>query len=188
MVNTSARLAGCPVVPGRATPAPELLLSDPDRIGVLVIGYGNTLRGDDGLGIRVAERLTNSFTRPSAQIMTSHQLTFDMAELISRAQSVVLVDAAVEDTPGAVAYHRIEPQPDQSFSMMHHMEPAALLACTQALYGPVPPTYLWTVTGEAFDFAERLSPAVARVIPHVVTQLERFISTLIDQFQGGQPY
>ena len=122
---------------------------------VLVIGYGNDLRGDDGLGLVVADQLKTIIDCPTVHILAAHQLTFDLAELISRARSLILIDAA--------------------HTMLHHMEADALLACTLALYGTAPPATLWTVTGAAFDYDTTLSPQVQAALPTFLTQLTQTI-------------
>ena len=51
---------------------------DSDRLqsGVLVIGYGNTLRSDDGAGVVAAERLAEAIGS-RATVLTRHQLLPD---------------------------------------------------------------------------------------------------------------
>ena len=156
-------------------PLPTSLSLDAARDTVLVFGIGNTLRGDDGLGPLVAERLADTFTTGTMTVTPCHQLTFDFAQPISHSQCVILVDAAVGGVPGTIACKRVAPQGDLPHTMLHHMEPEALLASTQALYGSVPPTFLWTVVGEQFDFGETLSPVVEGAIPELIERLTAFI-------------
>ena len=149
----------------------------PASLDVLVIGYGNTLRGDDGVGIAVAEGLSAFDLGPGVHVMTTHQLTFDMAETLSRARRVVLIDAArstsPDTIPGTIDCRTVEAAPDPDFTMLHHMQPEALLACTLALYGAAPPTTLWTVVGTSFEFAEAFSSAVQAAVPVVIAQILR---------------
>lgn len=142
---------------------------------VLVIGYGNDLRGDDGLGLVVADQLKTIIDCPTVHILAAHQLTFDLAELISRARSLILIDAAHGPVPGQIACQPITPQPDATYTMLHHMEADALLACTLALYETAPPATLWTVTGAAFDYDTTLSPQVQAALPTFLTQLTQTI-------------
>lgn len=59
----------------------------------LIIGYGNPLRGDDGLGWHVAQRLAAVLPQHRARIEVCHQLTPELAEPISRADLVIFIDA-----------------------------------------------------------------------------------------------
>ena len=67
--------------------------AQPPRDDVLVIGYGNALRGDDAVGLRAAERLAADGRLPGARIDACHQLTPELAADIAAARLVVLVDA-----------------------------------------------------------------------------------------------
>jgi hydrogenase maturation protease len=70
---------------------------------VLIIGYGNPLRSDDGVGWQAAELLTDDPRLADAQILACHQLTPELAEDVSRAGFVVLIDASTEPgVPGSV--------------------------------------------------------------------------------------
>lgn len=141
---------------------------------VLVIGYGNTMRGDDGLGPWAANWLGQDPTLP-VEVIVCQQLTIDLAEPISRAGAVVLVDAARGLIPGAIAHRSVAPEGDQPQSMLHHMKPDALLAAAQALYGAAPSTTLWTVTGQQFEYGDGFSPAVEHALPELLDQLTHFI-------------
>ena len=61
---------------------------------VLVIGYGNPLRGDDGAGWKAAELLAEDPRLAGAVVLARHQLTPELADDVSRASLVVLVDAS----------------------------------------------------------------------------------------------
>ena len=60
----------------------------------LVIGYGNTLRADDGLGPAVAERLGSEWADEDVGVLSCQLLTPELAEPVSRAEIVVFIDAA----------------------------------------------------------------------------------------------
>ena len=138
---------------------------------VLIIGYGNPLRGDDGLGWHAAERLRAAVEDPEVEILTVHQLTPELMEPISQADRVILIDAGVGAVPGEIQERAVEPQATGS-AFTHHATPTALLAGARALYGNAPPATLITVTGADFSFSDRLSPAVnARMNALVLTAL-----------------
>jgi hydrogenase maturation protease len=74
---------------------------------LLVIGYGNTLRGDDGVGPRVAEAVER-LQLPGVRTLICQQLSPEHAEMISQAERVVFVDAAV-DGPKEVQLRELVP-------------------------------------------------------------------------------
>jgi hydrogenase maturation protease len=112
----------------------------------LVIGYGNEMRGDDGLGPELAHAI-EQLHLPGVQIITCHQLTPELAEPISRADAVVFLDAAV-DAPAEVQIRPLTAA--ASFHLSAHTgDPAALLGIAQQLFGHSPRA--WWITAPAFD-------------------------------------
>jgi len=129
---------------------------------VLIIGYGNPLRGDDGFGYRAAERI------PSA--MAVHQLTPELMEPISRADRVIFLDASAEGVPGEIRRRELAPAAEGR-AFTHHATPEALLAGALQLYGRAPTATLITVTCASFDLSDRLSPPVATALETLVAEL-----------------
>ncbi len=82
--------------------------SDARGRGVLVIGYGNSLRADDGAGPRVAELLEADPRLGGAVIVAVHQLSPELADDLRSAGLVVLVDATTDAAPGAVVVRPVE--------------------------------------------------------------------------------
>lgn len=144
-----------------------------DGAACLVIGYGNTLRRDDGVGWWVVEALAGRVDPGQVRMMTCHQLTVELAGLISGFQQVILVDAAKGMNPGAVDCCEVTPDPVAAQSMLHYMTPEALLTSALALYGIAPRTRLVTIVGGDFTVGEGLTPEVAAAIPDAV---ERIVS------------
>ncbi len=135
---------------------------------VLVVGYGNALRGDDGVGWHAADRLAEDPRLTGAEVLARHQLTPELAQDVANASLVVLVDVHAGGAPGSVQVQRIIPRQDRATAWSHHLDPAGLAGLAGALYGAVPAIFLVSVGGVAFDDGERLSPAVRRALPGVV--------------------
>jgi hydrogenase maturation protease len=107
--------------------------------GVLVVGYGNPLRTDDGVGWHAARLLAADPRLADAQVLARHQLAPELAADVSRASLVVLVDANADGDPGSVTVGQVRPEPATSASWSHHLTPEALAGLAETLYGPVPP-------------------------------------------------
>jgi hydrogenase maturation protease len=144
---------------------------------VLVIGWGNSLRGDDGLGWHAAALLAADPRLAGADVLARHQLTPELAEDVGRACLVVLVDAADGDEPaGSISVVGVEPSRAAMPAWTHHADPAALLALAGQLYGRVPPALQVRVGAASFEPGERLSPAVADALPRVVATVARLVA------------
>src|SRR5512140_3275946 len=98
----------------------------PDNTGhLLLIGYGNTLRSDDGVGPRVIEAVA-ALKLPNVSTLSCDLLTPELADPISRAEQVVFVDAAL-DAPREVQLRPLAPA-GSSQIMAHAADPRTLLA------------------------------------------------------------
>ncbi len=142
----------------------------------LIIGYGNPLRGDDGLGQRAAELLEEEFAGADVQVRACQQLTPELAEEVSAAEVVLFIDAAHDSPPGEFRCRRLEADSRASASFAHALEPEALLAAAHALYGRCPDAALLSVGGEHFGHTASLSSTVEQALPALL-EMARFIIT-----------
>lgn len=102
----------------------------------LIIGYGNPLREDDGIGWRAAELLERTLTSGVAEILKSHQLVPELAAQVEGASLVIFLDAAVDQEPGSVFQTLVEKKEFSPWS--HHLSPGQVLS----LAGSAPPAFL----------------------------------------------
>jgi hydrogenase maturation protease len=121
---------------------------------LLVIGYGNTLRRDDGVGPRVAEAVAG-LNLPGVEVLACPQLTPELAEPIARADVVVFVDAAV-DAPHEVRFRQLAPA-ESSQIMAHAADPHTMLALSRDVFGRAPEAWWLTIPVEDLGFGEELS-------------------------------
>ncbi len=135
---------------------------------ILVIGYGNVLRSDDGLGWHAAERLAADPRMDGATVLACHQLTPELALDVSRATFVVLVDASHGPPPGTFTIEPVERAGRSATTWSHHLDPASLLALGQELYGRAPDVYIVSVGAASLEIGNRLSPQLEAVLPRVV--------------------
>jgi hydrogenase maturation protease len=137
----------------------------------LVIGYGNTLRGDDGVGPRVAEAV-GQLRLPGVRTLICPLLTPELAEPISRAEKVIFVDAAV-DAPNAVQWRRLEPN-ETSQLMAHAADPRTLLALARDVFGHAPAAWWLTIPAVDLGFREDFSPGVQKKCAEAVGKIQAF--------------
>jgi hydrogenase maturation protease len=140
----------------------------------LVLGYGNPLRGDDGVGWQAAILVAKEL-EGQVDVLARHQLTPELAEPISQVDRVIFIDAACEGTPGQVHCRQVESSGGDGQTFTHHVAPADLLATAGALYGHIPAGYLITVNGDNFGYTEALSPLVSAALPRVLAQVKEIV-------------
>jgi hydrogenase maturation protease len=139
---------------------------------IAVVAYGNPLRGDDGAAWRVAERLERG--GDPIVVLTLHQLTPEVAALLSPVDGVIFVDASQGGRPGRVSRRtlstRAAPAP-----LAHHLSPEAVLALLTGLYGTHPRAVLVTIGGEDFSLGENLSVPVQRAVPRAARLVRKLV-------------
>jgi len=135
---------------------------------LLVIGYGNTLRSDDGVGPRVAEAVIE-LQLPGVRTLICQQLSPEHAEPISSAETVVFVDAAM-DAPKKVQLRPLEPG-EATQLMAHAADPRTLLALARDVFGHTPRAWWLTIPVVHLGFGEVLSPEAQRGCDEALAQI-----------------
>ncbi len=127
---------------------------------ILVIGYGNTLRSDDGVGQHIAWKIA-AIGWPGVRSIATTQLTPELAAEIAQATQVIFVDAIVTDAIQCVQTITFSPQAvalsAAPGAMTHHATPQGLLGLARSLYGHCPRGVLMSVPGVNFELGETLS-------------------------------
>ena len=136
--------------------------NSPTRPLRLVIGYGNTIRQDDGVGYRLAEFLAQhppSLDFCDLKAIAVHQLTPDLAAEVAQATEVIFVDMV--PTSPTVQLHQLTPQSQMSVgktSLGHLSDPQCILQLSDRLFGASPQGYWLLIPGERWEMGEDLSP------------------------------
>lgn len=125
----------------------------------LLIGYGNPLRGDDGLGPFVAEAVGRRKWQ-GVKALAAPQLLPELAEELAAADAALFIDACLGGHD--VEVREIEDGGGEPGAFTHGGSPASLLALAAALYGRAARAWIVSVRGERFDLGEGLSPPARR--------------------------
>jgi hydrogenase maturation protease len=143
---------------------------------ILVIGYGNTLRTDDGLGWHAAERLADDPRLDGVTVIGRHQLTPELALDVSRASLVVFVDAGHGHPAGTFTIERMQATASSGAGWSHILSPSSLVALARDLYGRAPDVVIFRVGVESLMIGDRLSPVVEASLPGLVDAVAELIA------------
>jgi hydrogenase maturation protease len=142
----------------------------------LIIGFGNPMRTDDGLGWHAAQFLRGRFSTEQAQVIAAYQLAPEMARAVADASVVIFIDAEQGATPGRVTARAVQPRAEAPRTFTHHLSPAALIACARLLFQKMPPAHLVTVSASEFCPGESLTKPVAAAVDEVARQVDRILA------------
>jgi hydrogenase maturation protease len=162
---------------------------------ILVIGYGNSLRSDDGAGCRVSD-IVASWDLPYVRSLTVHQLTPELAEPISQSELVIFIDAFVggngqsskrnRSTP-VLQVQRIAASKQLNSAALsdlgHISDPRSLLLLAQQVYGEVPVAYSLLLPAVNLEFGEQLSDVTRKSIDQAVDFLQILCTKLVSSNQ-----
>jgi hydrogenase maturation protease len=142
------------------------------RLPVLVLGLGNPLRGDDGVGSRVVEKLIRRGVPPGVEILNGGAVGLGLLNLMEERERVIIVDAArMGRRPGE--FIRFVPDDGflasrfDSFSL-HNTGLSEVLALANALDRTLPQVVIFGVQPAEVGWIEGLSPAVEAAVPALV--------------------
>jgi hydrogenase maturation protease len=135
--------------------------------GVLVVGYGSELRGDDAAGPRAARRLAEY----GFDALDVHQLTPEIAERSAAARVVYFLDADTGVPPGEVSVERLECGQFAAQATEHHATPAGLLHLARVAYGAKPDAWLVRMGCDQFEIGDGLSPEAERAVSRAVEEV-----------------
>jgi hydrogenase maturation protease len=142
---------------------------------ILLIGYGNTLRGDDAAGIRAAELFSKR--RPDVACVCMHQLMPELSEQIAESDIVFFLDADVNAKKPVMKL--IEPAEDSEQPRTHFISPESLLSLSRQLYEKLPEkVYVIGIPASEFEFSEELSENTKRGIEDSINLIASAVNSL----------
>jgi hydrogenase maturation protease len=142
---------------------------------ILVLGYGNPGRQDDGLGPAVAAGI-DGLGWANVTAYDNYQLTIEDALDVAAHEIVWFVDAA-KTGPTPYVVQGLSPAATIEFTS-HIVRPEAVLAIARQCYGAAPQAFLLAVRGYGFEFVEALTPAAADNLNAALAMLTERIHAL----------
>ncbi|HLO16770.1 MAG TPA: hydrogenase maturation protease [Anaerolineales bacterium] len=161
----------------------------------IVIGLGNPILGDDGVGWKVAEEVKKQLTSPlrpspigrgdggegyiDVEFLSLGGLSL-MEHLIGYERAILIDAIAVEQEPGSVFVSKLSELPDYSAfhtTSVHDTSLQNALKLGKAMGASLPEdvTVVGITTSRIYDFSEQLSPVVAEA----ATKAAKIVITLL---------
>lgn len=154
---------------------------------IVVVGLGNPILGDDGVGWVVAQAVQQKLTESGSdvEVVNCSNGGLSLMEQLIGYQHAILIDAVtLGSSPiGAIYQFKLDELPDQMsgrLSSSHDTTLQAALAIGRRLDAPLP-EQIFVVgieTAGDYEFSEELSPAVAAAVPQAVELVLQLIQRL----------
>lgn len=122
---------------------------------ILLVGVGNSGRGDDGLGWSFVEAIADD-TYDFLDCEFRYQLQVEDADLIAGYDTVVFVDASMEALKEGFEIYPCTPADQYSFTS-HALDPGAVVYLANTLYQEHPEAYVLAIGGTSWELQVGLS-------------------------------
>ena len=141
----------------------------------LLLACGNSLRKDDGVGLRIAEAAEQLFPASRLRIVAAQQFTPEMAAELAGTELVIFVDASAADEPGAIRVIPVAAREESPET--HRLDPAALMALAQSLCGHAPArAFALTIGAGHFGYGEEISGPLRQAVPRALRLLTNLVT------------
>ncbi len=131
---------------------------------ILVYGYGNPGRQDDGLGeqfVELVEKFIEEENLSNISTDCNYQLNIEDAALIADYDVVIFVDASTVEEVENFRLDKIEPNDATIEFTMHAVSTAYVVDLCRKMYNKIPEAYVLHIKAYEFDFKEELTQKAA---------------------------
>lgn len=149
----------------------------------MILGVGNYLMGDEGLGVHLAKLLEQESLSEEISVIDGGSGGFKLMEYIDQEASIILVDATLDGKPPG-SIRMIEPRFASDFpkAMSTHEIGLKDLVESLILLGRMPRIYLFVVSiAEIQPLSIELSPEVNACLPVLKTQVLELAAKLVEE-------
>jgi hydrogenase maturation protease len=144
---------------------------------LLILGLGNPLRGDDGIGPRVVELLRREGLPAGSEALDAGAAGLDLLDLLAGPRRVIIVDAAdVGLEAGQFARFTpdgVELMGEAKAPTAHQAGLAEVLALARALERPLPEMVIFGVQPGSLEWGAGLTAEVDAALPLLVEAVLR---------------
>jgi hydrogenase maturation protease len=141
---------------------------------VVVLGVGNTLRADEGIGVRVVEALERDYTLPAGvEAIDAGTSSMEMLEDLSHLDFLLVVDAIVAGKPPGTLVRLAGDEVPVFFRRNlspHGIGLSDVLAALEFMGAEPRETVIIGVQPVSLELSTELTPTVAERLPELVAQ------------------
>ena len=140
---------------------------------ICVVGVGNTLRSDDGVGIFICSEL-EKIKLPGLSVITTHQLHIELVEDLKEFDTIIVVDAGTNQKK-EVSFYPVNEQNSSIIHSSHNIDATLLYSLLQKLNPSDRSFFICAVQTQSFEFGETLSPLAISNAEKAIQMLTVFI-------------
>lgn len=143
--------------------------SQADRKRILILGIGNVLMGDEGIGVHVVNSLEKAALPQDVEMLDGGTGSFLLLDPMQSAEKVILIDATLDGAePGTI--RRLQPKYSKDYPRTLTAHDIGLKDMIDAFYlmGNTPEVTLFAVSIPPLgEVTLEMSPAIEAIVPTV---------------------
>lgn len=149
---------------------------------ILVLGIGNVLMGDEGVGVRAVQMMEKDSLPGNVTLLDGGTGGFHLLSLFEEYDYVIMIDATMDGaSPGTVDIKRPRFASDFPRTLSAHDIGLRDLLESAQLLGPLPEMFLVTVTIDGIQpMSVELSHQVARSLPAVAGAIRTILADIAE--------
>ncbi len=149
---------------------------------LLVLGIGNVLMGDEGVGVHAVRGMARDVFPPHVALLDGGTGGFHLLSYFEDFAEIIMIDATMDgQPPGTLSLIRPRFASDFPRSLSAHDIGLRDLIEAAALLGPLPLIHLITVSiGPISPMVIELSPAIESALPRVTRRVRQIIQPVPD--------
>jgi hydrogenase maturation protease len=145
---------------------------------ILVIGIGNSLRGDDAVGHWLADKIAAD-AHPFVTVQTMHQLHIEVLEQLQQYTHVMVIDAAIQNEP--VLLTAIDAQDTPAHTESHQADVVTLMQLHRNLYQQPIDWNTLRIAAQQFDMGTPLSTACMQHAQMAYSLWQQWLQQLMNE-------
>jgi len=155
---------------------------------ILILGVGNLLLSDEGVGVHIAQKMMSMDLPPEVQVVEGGTDGFGLVNVIVQADRMILIDAVKGGgQPGSIYRFNIEdcpPYPDLFKTSVHQISILEVINLS-SLIASTPQTTIIGVEPACVEIGMQLSPQVEAKIPKVIQMIQEEVEVSLGRKRGS---
>jgi hydrogenase maturation protease len=153
-------------------------------MSTIVLGIGNTLLTDDGVGIYVVREMKEKVNRPDIDFVESPVAGFRLLDLMQSYDRAVIIDAIKTGGAPVGTIHKFaisDLRDTVHMTSVHDLNLATVLGLAEEMAIKMPTDIqIYAIeAGDTFTFGESLTPELVAHIPRIAEEIAKHLRTLI---------
>lgn len=152
---------------------------------IIVLGVGNLLLRDEGVGVQAVQKLAEEINHPEVELIDGGTSGLDLLPLFERCHHLLVLDCVRGgEKPGTIYKFGISDIKEKKANLKmsaHDFDLVDTISLARALQKELPEIIIYGVEPESIEWGLDLTPAVAESLKALILQVKKDIDEILRQ-------